>query len=236
MICVVLAAAFIRAQSHVVQTALCFLTPDPVETTKMRIIILCRTQGQNLSDYMFREGSNVAIHILDNIVLEAADMVYHELRYIATRLQREALWVSLFTATEKKSRETESHLHKVMEICIVRSILDSLGSGAQEGAPEILSTLLSNESGIDWRRCCEAMEKHKKGPFGPCHHVEGNECTTYIVFCTGVSIFFVFDLDNGGLLKASKMVEKDMTITVQQRQTTIQAFADFLLHFIWQGV
>lgn len=215
-------------------TALCFLTPDPAETSKMRIIILCRTQGQNLSDYMFWEGSNVAIHILDNIVLEAADLVYEELKYISTRLQRESLWASLLHATEKKTTDAAAIFDDVLNLSIVRSILESLGTDTGEGAAEILSTLLSNDSGIDWIKCCQMMEK-QKNPFGPCFRLQRDEFDTNIMFFISSQILLAFDVDKHGLLKSATMVEKDMATTVQQRQEALQAFADFLLRFIWQG-
>ena len=41
---------------------------------------------------MFREGSNVAIHVLDNIVVEAAGLAFKELKFVAERLRRDALW------------------------------------------------------------------------------------------------------------------------------------------------
>ena len=44
---------------------------------------------------MFREGSNVAIRILDNIAVEAAGLAYKELHFIAERLRKDGVDAAL---------------------------------------------------------------------------------------------------------------------------------------------
>ena len=54
--------------------AIAFLTCDESDNKKMQLVILCRTQGKDIYDYMFREGSNTALSVLDNIGCEAAGL------------------------------------------------------------------------------------------------------------------------------------------------------------------
>jgi hypothetical protein len=61
----------------------------------MKIAILCQTHGRDLQEFMFRPHSNVAITIMANIAVEAAGLVYQELRWAAKGLHREQLWVNL---------------------------------------------------------------------------------------------------------------------------------------------
>jgi hypothetical protein len=214
--------------------ALCFLTPDPLDTARMRLIILCRTQGHNLSDYMFREGSNVAIHIIDNIVLECAGLIYEQLSFMAEKLHKNAMWKSLSTRSVRPtSRKTLDYVEEMMELCSVQPVLHALGSSLRDGTDEIMETLLGPQSAIDWKSCCQAMKKELS--FGPNWSFNGR-CDAHLFFFEPCGIFLFLEITPGGQLHRADLIEKEANSSGKSRLTTIQIFMNFLLHFLWQSL
>ena len=197
----------------------------------MRIVILCRTQGRNLSDFMFREGSNIAIHILDHIVLEAAGLVYKELASVAEKLHKETIWKSLSTRTTRL-RKSQEYIEEMLHLCSVRSILQTLGNNTRDGAPQILSTLLGPDSGIDWKACCRSMKKERS--FGPSWSINGAKHDTHIFFMELCNTFLCLELGTDGNLQRADIIEKDENTNNSTRQLTVQVFSNFLLHYLWQ--
>ena len=197
----------------------------------MGIVILCRTQGRNLSDFMFREGSNIAIHILDHIVLEAAGLVYKELASVAEKLHKETIWKSLSTRSSRL-RKSQEYLQEMLQLCSVRSIMQTLGTNVRDGAPHILSTLLGPDSGIDWKACCLCMKKERS--FGPTWSLAGVPHDTHIFFMEVSNTFLFLELGSDGSLQRADIIEKDENTHNSARQLTIQIFSNFILHFLWQ--
>ena len=93
----------------------------------MRLTILCRTQGRNLTDYVFREGSNVAMHTLDYIVFEASGLVYNELSYMAEKLYKDTLWTSLSTKGPQKDKSLE-YIQQALDLFVTTPLVDAGGS------------------------------------------------------------------------------------------------------------
>lgn len=197
----------------------------------MGIVISCRTQGRNLSDFMFREGSNIAIHILDHIVLEAAGLVYKELSSIAEKLHKETIWKSLSTRSSRL-RKSREYIQEMLQLCSVRPIMQTLGNYVRDGAPHILSTLLGPDSGVDWKACCLCMKKERS--FGPSWSITGATHETYIYFVDLCDTFLCLELRPDGILQRADIVEQDENTPNSARHLTIQIFSNFLLHFLWQ--
>lgn len=197
----------------------------------MGIVVLCRTQGRNLSDFMFREGSNIAIHILDHIVLEAAGLVYKELASVAEKLHKETIWKSLSTRTSRL-RKSQEYIQEMLELCSVRSIMQSLGNNVRDGAPNILSALLVPDSGVDWKACCLCMKKERS--FGPSWSISGPKRDTHIFFVELCNTFLCLELGPDGILQRADIIEQDENTNNSARQLTVQVFSNFLLHFLWQ--
>ena len=129
------------------------------------MVILCRTQGRNLADFMFREKSNVAIRILDNIAVEAAGLAYKELRFCSQKLRKERLWTS-FSSSPTGSKHPTPLRESMDEMLRLSRVLPlSLpqlnGHNLTDGLPE-LAMLLGDESGIDWSICCKCMRRDKR--------------------------------------------------------------------------
>lgn len=212
-------------------TATFFLVSHPVDASAMRLLFLCRTQGRKLEDFMFREGSNVAIHILDNIVLEATDLVYEELNFISKKLHKDALWNSLSTKAVRHRKTLENVMDTLAEF-IVRSIAQSLqDNNVREDAVDVMNSMLDRDSGIDWRACCASMKK--QAAFSPSWSFNGVAFSTHLFYVESNNTFLLLEVDPAGNLLRSDTVEKEDTVTaVRQRQMTIQIFANYVLHFI----
>ena len=155
--------------------ALCFLILHTRDAAKMTIVILCRTQGRNLSDFMFREKSNVAIRILDNIAVEAAGLAYKELRFCSEKLRKEKLWMSFSSSSVVLKQPTPllESMDEMLRLSHVRplSVSQSSGNNLTDGLPE-LTMLLGDESGINWPVCCNCMKRDKR-VFSPHWSFEG---------------------------------------------------------------
>ena len=213
--------------------AVCFLTTHPVDTSKMLLVVLCRTQGRNLSDYMFREGNNVAIHVLDNIVGESAGLVFKELKFVAERLRRDALWKSLSSSSDGvEIGSTQGRINEMLSLTTVKPLLQALGNNLMTSMPEI-TTLLSRELCVDWHACCLCMAEDVS--FSPHWSIEGDWATTHLYFVQQEDSFLWLQVDrNNNTLVRAAMVEKEGSASPERRQIAVQKFLNFLLHFIWQ--
>jgi hypothetical protein len=198
----------------------------------MRLIILCRTQGRNLSDYMFREGSNVAINIIDNIVLECAGLVYHELSYIAEKLHKNALWTSL-AARSSRPRKALENIKEMMELCSVHPLLHSIGGHLRDGTDEIMESLLGPQSVIDWMACCKCMKK--EASFCPSWSLSGSR-DTHVFYIDSCGVFLFLEIAPEGQLLRADLIEKEAVGAATGRQKAIQIVTNFLLHFLWQSL
>ena len=200
----------------------------------MLLVILCRTQGRSLSDFMFREGSNIAIHVLDNIVVESAGLAFKELKFAAERLRRDALWKSLSSISPGKDNGlTQGRINEMLSLTTVRPLLQALGSMASS-IPEI-TTLLSRELCVDWTSCCLCMAQDAS--FSPHWSIEGDWATTHLFFVQQQDMFLWMRVDKNNTLVRAALVERDASSASQEhRQIAVQKFLNFLLHFIWQCI
>ena len=180
---------------------------------------------------MFREGSNVAVHILDNIVCEAADLVYKELSSVAEKLHKDAVWKSMSTRVSRP-RKTLEHIEEMLELCAVRPVLQSLGNNLRDGASGIVATLLGTESGIDWKLICRCMKKERS--FGASWSISGKVSDTHLFYIEPCDTFLLLDLDSNGTLQKADIIERDENAPTSNRQMTTQLFANFVLHVVWQ--
>lgn len=213
--------------------SVCFLTPHESDLTKMQLVILCRTQGRNLSDYMFREGSNVAIHIIDNIVLEASSLAFKELRRVAKKLQKVSLW-NFFSSKRsmRKRSDVQENLAEMLALTNVRPMQQMIGN-LLIGRLECL-TLFESDMNIDWKDCCLAMQSDDF--FTPNWSLTHDESISHLFYLEPDDIFLFIGIDGRGSLLKAGLVEKDMLVTLERRQRAIQRFSNFLLHFIWQSL
>ena len=81
----------------------------------MCLYILCRSQGRDLYEFMFRNGSYVAVSLFSNIAIEAAGIAYSELRIAAFNLHRDSVWNSLVTSSNRSA----DRVLEFLQICVV---------------------------------------------------------------------------------------------------------------------
>ena len=100
--------------------SMCFLKFDEKKLGNMCLYILCRTQGRDLYEFMFRDGSNVAVSLFSNIAIEAAGIAYTELRIAAFNLHRDSVWNSLVTS----SGGSADRVLELLQVCNVTRLND----------------------------------------------------------------------------------------------------------------
>lgn len=214
--------------------AVCFLTPHSTDLSKMQLVILCRTQGRSLSDYMFRENSNVAIRILDNIALEASSLAFNKLRICAKKLLKDSLWRVLSSKTTESQRtHIQDNILEMLTLTHLRPLQHFL-IGGNNGTRSGSFTLLESETRIDWARCCLAMEQEPC--FQPKLLLEGGLITTHLFFLEPEDVFLLIGVDDKGALLKAGVVEKDEFVPLERRQMAIQKLSNFLLHFLWHNL
>lgn len=190
---------------------------------------MCRTQGRNLTDYVFREGSNVAMHTLDYIVFEASGLVYNELSYMAEKLYKDTLWTSLSTKGPQKDKSLE-YIQQALDLFVTTPILQSLGTNSRDGSKEIMAELLGSSSGINWEACCHDMQVQPL--FSPYWCIKGTGKNIHLFYIESPEAFILLVVDFEGILRRADIVEKDDTVAMIDRQAIIQTFANYLLDFI----
>lgn len=183
---------------------------------------------------MFREGSNVAIHIIDNIVLEGTGLVYDELAYIAEKLHKNAMWKNLSTKSFRPRHALE-YVEELMGLCSVQPVLQVLKGNSKDGADEIMENLLGPQSPIDWRICFQCMKKEHS--FGPYRSVTGSgRHDAHLLFVEATGLFLFIELTPAGKVQTASFIEKETNGSAKSRNMTTQILINFLLHLLWQSL
>lgn len=221
--------------------AICFITLNSTDYGKMELVMLCRTQGVNISDFVFREGSNVAIHILDNIALECGRLAWKEVHNAAKSLLRDRLWKSLTTkpSMPKKGKSLQSSptpnsessrtintLYELSPLVHIQSLLDSL---IAQGSPHV-NFLFSEQAGLDWNSVCSCL-KQCKALSTPTSLLEGEGPLLHLFYMKSFDIFLQFKVERKGELLGIDIIEKVVDPTTAA--TVVDAVANCILHFIW---
>ena len=189
---------------------------------------------------MFREGSNLAIYILDNVAVEAAGLARKELHSAALSLRRDMLWKS-FSSEASVSKyvtspvQLERDYQAFIESVNVSAFSHVAGSRVVDKSDE-MATLFGPDSVIsDWSTCCLAMRQDDG--YRPNWRFEAADSVTCLYYSSVEDLFWKirFDPDGGKLLRID-LVEKSANISFEGRQLAIQKLCNFLLHFIWHGL
>ena len=184
-----------------------FITLYPNESGKMKLVILTRTQGLDLADFMFREGSNVAIHILDNIAIEGSRLALKELHFVAECLLKDTLWKSFSSSsrfltsalkpTSSKMPQQQS-LKELLRLVPTQPFLQLPMSGSSkiDRIPDEVSFLFGKESGIDWLSCCSSMKQNKF--FSPHTSTENKGSINNLFYVRRYDIFLMIVVKRDG--------------------------------------
>ena len=213
--------------------ALCFLTCDRAERTKLRLLLVSRTQGKHLQEFMFRNGSNTAMSILNNIAVEAAGLAYEELRCSAKDLRRNDLWAK--TSKIHKRKEDKPTMEDVQELLVLiapEPLLERLTASDKHKVATVMG------SGIHWLSCCDSMTKEPS--FSPSHVFpsDTNEGTTmYLYYVRDNDLLLWFQLNQqGDLLDVSLLSKDDRTVREEKATLVIQKLTNYFLHYLWFSI
>lgn len=196
---------------------------------------------------MFREGSNVAIHILDNIAVEGAGLALRELHYVAKCLLRDGLWNDLVATTvpQKKALSLQASprakpfvkekYYEMLSLSHVQSLLElpfnSNAAGKTAGTiPADVYFLFSEESGLDWRSICSCMKKSKMFSSSSTFTEEGGT-TINLFHHRTCGVFLKLEIGAQGRLRRADVIEKDHDTT--KSQIVFETVVNYILHYVW---
>jgi hypothetical protein len=215
----------------------------------MQLFVLCRTQGVNLADFMFREGSNVAIHILDNIAVEGAGLALRELRHAAKSLLRDKLWNELLAkplppkkglslqASPRAQPFSPGKYYEMLSLAHVQSLLDlPVTNNPAKGSTMVSSDihfLFSAESGLDWRSICSTMN-HSKVFTSSLSFVEEGGTVVNLFYLQSHDVFLKLDLGSHGQLLGADVIAKSLDAT--KSNIIFESIVNYLLHYVWHAL
>lgn len=221
---------------------MCFITLYPNDRKKMKLVILTRTQGLDLADFMFREGSNIAIHILDNIAIEGSRLALKELHFVAECLLKDSLWKSFSSSrsstTKLQSTSDKIHQqHKLYELLRLVPAHPFLqlpinGSSKIDRIPADVSFLFGKESGIDWLSFCSSMQQNDF--FSPHSSTEDIGCINNLFYIQRYDIFLMIVVKRDASLLRIDVIEKKRI--PDKYDLIFESVVSFILHYVWHNL
>ena len=202
----------------------------------MKLLFLCRTQGQNLGDFMFREGCNVASYIVDNIAYEAGGLARQELHEAAKSILRDDLW-ELFSQNKDKALDTTRQFSQLISLVEVETILPQtfIGNprsskiGLGLGLHGEVYDLFNGNVEMNWEFIFRAMKDETI--FSPHFAVKDPDKVWEIFYMPRADVFLVLGVG----AQSSRLHMKIASRNLNSEQTTIatEIFVNFVVRFIW---
>ena len=203
-----------------------FLCPDGERANKLKLIVVCCTNGRNLNDMVFRDGSNTALTLLDNVTVEGAGLVYSAVRSSAMNLRQNELW-SMFSDRESR-RPSQSQLTELLRLCKSRPLQQYLG----ESDTEIDEVLKQGDILMD---CFGAMVEDDA--FLPSWTFQDNPITPHFLFhLADIDAFIFACYSKPNEAPSLYLVHKDRPSTMCALEEGVDKFLNYLLHFLWSDV
>lgn len=181
---------------------------------------------------MFREGSNVAISILDNIAVEAAGLAYKALRFAAKCLQRERLW-NLCSSSAPRQAPSMAEITELLRLCSIKSISETIDNS---GDAQRLAMLFKNSSLIDLQRVCACMKRDPVFLVLPSWEKvsdDGRSMQHLFYFCSDDLFLLVKGSRHDTGLEIDLIERESDSFSSQRATTATQKLTNFLLHFMW---
>ena len=205
----------------------------------MKLVVLSRTQGLNLANFMFRSGSNVAIHILDNIAIEGSRLALKELHFVAECLLKDSLWKSFSSSKYSASTSTsllsqQNTLHELLRLVPVHPFLQLPvnGSSKIDRIPAEVYFLFGNESGIDWHSCCASMKEENF--FSPHSSTESNDLTNNLFYMNKYDVFLMIVVKRDSSLQRIDVIEKKRI--PDKYHLIFDSVVHFVLQYVWYNL
>lgn len=183
---------------------------------------------KDLREFIFREGSSLAVSILESISIEAAGLAYKELEFAARSLEKERLWYLCSSAAPRQA-PSFAEVSQMMALCSVTPIADLIES---IGDAQILSMIYSDCSLVDFNRFCASMKREPV--FQPSWDLIGDdECSVqYLFYFCSDDIFLLLRENRTDAGLRIDLIERDND-QIQRAASAIQKLTNFVLHFLW---
>jgi hypothetical protein len=223
---------FKRIVSVGVTQSLCFLTCDDSSPGSMTLYILCRTHGKNLYDFMFRQGSNVAVSILGNIAVEAAGLAYIEIRSAATNLQRDSLW-RLFLPVRNRAMSliSNNQLVEMMEMCSVKPFISFLDNAVEA---KRLIELCNDSSLINPTRLCYCLANDPAFSLAWESRDSDDTSSQFLFYLGSDDVYLLVTTSTSEARFHIDMIEREKSLVKdKQSSRVIHMIANFLIFFLW---
>ena len=179
---------------------------------------------------MFRNGSNYAMSILDNIACDAAGLAYEELRIAARNLRCNELWAKVSTRAKRKvDRATKDDVDELLALVTLVPLLERLGPLDKQQVSMVL------DSELDWLNCCAAMEKEPA--FSPSHSFDSDRGKLFLFFLKDEDLFLSVHVGPEGEFQGLDLVLKDENELKGGKDTWVaQKLTNYLLNFLWLSI
>ncbi|CAB9512295.1 seizure threshold 2 [Seminavis robusta] len=209
--------------------SICFLTCDKTEPEKMHLLIVARTEGKDLHEYIFVSGPHYdyGMTMRDTIAGEAAGIVYAELRAAAWDLRSNELWKKVATRTGGEA-VSEEDVDELLVLVPPIPLLENLSQVDQERIAMVMG------SGLDLLNCCAAMQSEPA--FSPSHSFTSSDSRSrlFLFHLKGEDLFLIFRLSlQGELIELSLASREDNLVKKGQRILVAQKVTNYLLNFLW---
>ena len=206
----------------------------------MKLVIVTRTQGLDLAEFTFREGSSIAIHVLDNIAIEGSRLALKELHYVAECLLKDTLWKSFSSKMPITQKATSNKLpqqHNLSELLKLVPAQPLLqlpfnSSLSTDRIPAELSFLFGKESGIDWLTCCSLMKQNNF--FSPHSSIEVNGLINNIFYIQRYDVLLIIVVKQDSSLVRIDVIEKKRL--PDKHHLIFDSVVTFVLHYVWRNL
>ena len=180
---------------------------------------------------MFREGSTLAVSILENIAIEAAGLAYKDLVLAARNLEKERLWY-LCSSSAPRQAPSIAEVSQMMALCAVTPIADLIENSADA---QRLSMIYRHCTLVHFKCFCASMKQEPV--FQPSWDLIGDDghSVQYLFYSCSDDIFFLLrenQMDSGLRID---LIERDND-QIQRATSAVQKLTNFVLHFLWSDM
>ena len=200
----------------------CVLTMDASSPERMHLVVLCRSADKDLHEFMFRDGSNVAISIVDNIAVECAQLAFEELHQAARLLDRDRLW-DLVSSSKSTNPPSSQQLDDLLRLCTVKPASEYLASDSQQ------FDLVCNSDTAKRSRFFSSLASEQA--FSPSWRLGQDK---RIAYCRSEDVFLLVDVKPSDRGMRIDIVLRDNALPRNKAVFALQKLLNCVLFSLWQ--
>jgi hypothetical protein len=210
-----------------VTESLCFLNFDNKNVGNMNLDIICRTKGMDLYECMFRDGTNVAVTIFGSIAIEAASLLYKEIRCAAINLRRDKLWKSF----SSPKNELTDHLQELLKLCTVTP-LNTMHDDNEEYRK--LVAVFNDPAVFDSNRLCDFLSRDAAFSSAWQSSNAMDFAAQRLYFIQSDDAFLLVTTFEGGDRCELDLIERTSISGIENRSIrAVEKIVNFLIYFLW---